>query len=130
TRKSGHLNFDRPCDEPFRLLRRKCSNFGIDLHLDASDVRDRVDGEADSRPETDSNQRECREQNKRALPQRQFEDLVDHRFSSESKRVAVSCSSCWRASIAAACAAVNASIESRYCFCNSVQVESGTAPSP
>src|SRR5437773_12536131 len=57
-RKSGHFDFYRPGDESLGFFRRQGSHLGVDLDLHASDVRNRVNRETSSRPETDANQRE------------------------------------------------------------------------
>ena len=78
TGQPGEFAFDGLRDELFRFFGGQRGNFGVDLHLDAGDVRHGVNRQMQRRPEARPEQRERAQQHDCALTQGEFEDAVNH----------------------------------------------------
>ena len=67
--KSGHFDFDPACHQFFRFLSRQRRHLGVDLDLDACDVRHCINRQVHGRPQSRPQQSRRREKDKCTLPQ-------------------------------------------------------------
>ena len=68
-RQTRHLAFDDLGDELLRFLGGECRDFGVDLNLNAGDVRHGVNGQVERRPRSGREQRNRPQKHHRALAQ-------------------------------------------------------------
>lgn len=78
--EAGHLDFDWNRDERLDLLGRERADRGVDLHLRVRDVRHRVDGDAEGRPDPDRREHDRGKRDQGATTQGKLDEPFQHQW--------------------------------------------------